>query len=254
MSDETVAVTEKTANDLDKLTSLFNEEIYVRTDASSIPSTKFKILDDLIEFYKSKDKLDEVKVRVEEHIKEHPESISAKYILGIISLIQNKIEESNHLKTLLEAFRQYGKWPHIEYITENILSFGDQRLALKFKAEALEKQKKNKELKVVLEKLAKHDRKNPEIAKKYALSILDDDKPKAMQFLKQAAESFAKVKDYIQLDEIWPILVQNNYEDIPFFEKIERIMLGHRERARLVVLLYPLVEPYKQLEDWDKTI
>lgn len=62
MSNEISATTEsRPANDLDKLTSLFNEEIYVRTDANSIPASKFKIFDDLIEFYKSAGKIDEAK-------------------------------------------------------------------------------------------------------------------------------------------------------------------------------------------------
>ncbi|NUM42544.1 MAG: transcription elongation factor GreA, partial [Leptospiraceae bacterium] len=253
---ETVVTTEKPASDLDRLTSLFNEEIYLRVDASSgsVSPSKFKIIDDLIEFLKSKSKLEEAKIKIEEHLKDHPESIFAKYLTGMLALHQNKIEESNHLKNLLDQFRNYKKWPIIEYIADNILQFGDQRIALKFKAEALENLKKNKELKVVLEKLAKTDRKNPEIAKKYALSILEEDREKAILYLKQAAESFAKVKDFDQIDEIWPILIEHNFTDIPFFEKIERILVGHREKTRLVVLLYPLVEPYKKLEDWDKTI
>lgn len=57
MSNEISATTEsRPASDLDKLTSLFNEEIYVRTDASSIPASKFKIFDDLIEFINQPEK------------------------------------------------------------------------------------------------------------------------------------------------------------------------------------------------------
>jgi transcription elongation factor GreA len=254
MSQETVITNEKSSSELDKLTNLFNEDIYVRVDASSVPVTKFKILDDLIAHYKSVGKLDEASQKIEDHLKDHPESISARYLTGFLSLIQNKIEDSNHLKSLLEQFKVHGKWTIIEYISDHILQFGEQRLALKFKAEALEKLNKNKELKLVLEKLAKHDRKNPEIAKKYALSILDEDRDKAIIFLKQAAESFARSKEYGQLEEIWAILIQHNFEDIPFFEKIERILLSAREKSRIVILFYPLMETYKQLEDHDKTI
>lgn len=55
---------------------------------------------------------------------------------------------------------------------------------------------------------------------KYALSILDEDRDKAIIFLKQAAESFARSKEYGQLEEIWPILIEHNFEDLPFFEKL----------------------------------
>ncbi len=243
----------KTA-DSDKLTSLFNEEIYVRADASSVPASKFKIYDDIIEAYKAEGKLPIAKQKIEDHFREHPESISAKYMLMILSFMEDPMGDANLVKNILDSFKAHGKWTIIEYITDSILKFGDLILALRVKAEALDKLKKNKELKVVLEKLAVKDKKNPEIAKKYALTIMEEDKPKAISYLKQAAEIFAKNKDYQQMEEIWTILVQNNYEDIAFFDKIERILLGHREKTRLVGLLYPLVEPFKAMEEWDKVI
>ncbi|MCZ8343214.1 MAG: transcription elongation factor GreA [Leptospira sp.] len=238
----------------DKLTPLFNEEIYVRADAGTIPVSKFKIFDDIIEAYKQEGRLAEAKQKIEEHFKEHPESITAKYMLMILSFMEDAMGDANLVKNILEAFKAHSKWTIIEYITDAILKFGDHRLALRVKAEALDKLKKNKELKVVLEKLAKLDRKNPEIAKKYALTIMEEDRPKAISYLKLAAEIFAKNREYTQMEEIWGNLVQNNYEDITFFDKIERILLGQREKTRLVGLLYPLVEPFKSMEEWDRVI
>lgn len=257
MSDATTVDTEKSVQEADKLTSLFNEEIYIRMDAGSIPASKFKIYDDILEGYKTSDRLDSAKEKIEEHLTEHPESISAKYLLMIISLIRdvNSLQETPQLKSLLEQFRSHGKWVIIEYITDNIAKYDpNNKIALRYKAEALEKLKKNKELKVVLEKLAKLDRKNPEIQKKYALSILDEDKDEAIIYLKKAIEEFAKSKNFQALEEIWPIIITNSYDDILFIEKIERIFLGHREKQRLATLLYPILEPYKGLEDWDKVI
>ncbi|MCB1140834.1 MAG: transcription elongation factor GreA [Leptospiraceae bacterium] len=255
MPQESVLTNDKEVQDeFQKLTSLFNEEIYVRVNAENIPVTKFKIYDDLIQIYTTENKLEDANKVIKEHLENHPDSISARYMTGLISLIQNKLDESSHLKTVLEQLKLNGKWVIIEYVADKILQFGEQRLALKFKAEALEKLNKTKELKPVLEKLARHDRKNPEIAKKYALSIIDEDETKAIGFLKQAAESFARSKDYSKLEEIWTIIVQKNFEDIAFFEKIERILLANRERSRLVILLLPIMETYKSYEEHDKTI
>ncbi|MCB1176554.1 MAG: transcription elongation factor GreAB, partial [Leptospiraceae bacterium] len=255
MSQDSAVSTEEKVSEFQKLTTLFNEEIYVRVDASNIPVTKFKIYDDLIQHYSESNKLDEIFPIITDHLNDHPESISARYLLGIISLKQNKLEDTSHLKILLEQLKEHGKWTIIDYVTDQILQFGEQRLALKFKAEALEKiGSKNKELKLVLEKLARHDRKNPEIAKKYALSIINEDKEKAISFLKQAAESFCRAKDYANLEEIWPNLVKDNFEDIPFFERIERILLANREKSRIVIFLFPVMEIYKEFEDHDKTI
>lgn len=257
MSDATTVENAKSTADVDKLTSLFNEEIYIRMDAGSIPASKFKIYDDILEHYKSTDNLDGAKQTIEEHLVEHPESISARYLLMMISLVKdaNSLQETPQLKNLLEQFRTHGKWVIIEYITDNISKYDpNNKTSLRFKAEALEKLKKNKELKPVLEKLARIDRKNPEIQKKYGLSILEENKNEAIGYLKKAIEEFARAKHFNALEEIWPIIVQNNYEDIGFFERIERQFLAHREKQRFATLLYPIIEPYKNLDDWDKVI
>jgi len=242
MTQDSVLANEKEIqSEFQKLTNLFNEEIYTRMSVDNITVTKFKNYDDLVQTYVSLDKLTEANQVVKEYLELHPESISARYVTGIISLIQEKIEDFSHLKSLLEQLKQSNKWVVVEYISDQILQYGEQRIALKSKAEALEKLHKNKELKVVLEKLAKNDRKNPEIAKKYGLIILEEDKGKAISYLKQAAESFARAKEYTQLEEIWEPLVVNNFEDIPFFERIERILLANKERARLGYLLPKLI-------------
>ncbi|MBE8300754.1 transcription elongation factor GreAB, partial [Leptospira borgpetersenii serovar Ballum] len=101
-SNEISATTEsRPASDLDKLTSLFNEEIYVRTDASYIPASKFKIFDDLIEFYKSAGKIAAAKRKIIESLSEHEVSTSAGYLLRILSLERGEISDSGLLKKLL---------------------------------------------------------------------------------------------------------------------------------------------------------
>ncbi|MCX8000699.1 MAG: hypothetical protein N3A69_17420, partial [Leptospiraceae bacterium] len=52
-------VTEK-IDEFQKLTTLFNEEIYIRVDASNVPVTKFKIYDDIIKHYQAQNKLEAV--------------------------------------------------------------------------------------------------------------------------------------------------------------------------------------------------
>jgi len=167
MTQESVLTNEKDIqSEFQKLNSLFNEEIYTRTTVDTVSVNKFRTYDDLIQHYSSLERLDEAYQVVREHLDSHPESISARYILGIVSLIQQKIEDFVHLKSLLEQLRLSGKWSVVEYVSDQILQYGEQRIALKAKAESLEKQNKQKELKVVLEKLAKNDRKKPGNSKK----------------------------------------------------------------------------------------
>ena len=91
-------ITEDKSNkiaDNDKLTPLFNEEIYVRADAGTVPVSKFKIFDDVIDAYKAENRLAEAKQKIEDHFKEHPESISAKYMLMIISFMEDSMGDAN---------------------------------------------------------------------------------------------------------------------------------------------------------------
>lgn len=252
-----VTTIETSSQKTDKLTSLFNEEIYIRMDASSIPVSKFKIYDDILEHYKNTVGFGEAKKVIKEHLEEHPDSISARYMTMMISLMEDKdnVEETPQLKSLLEQFKNHAKWTIIEYVTENILKHDpNNKIALRYKVDALEKLKKNKELKPALERLARLDTKNPEVQKKYGLFILPENESLAISSLKKAAEEFARTKNFASLEEIWPILVEHNFEDINFFEKIEKQFAAHREKQRFATLLYPILEPYKTLENWDKVI
>ena len=104
MTQESVLAKDKEIhNELQKLTTLFNEEIYTRITIDNIPVAKLKIYDEIVQYYTSINKLDEANQLVREHLEVHPESVSARYITGTISLIQEKIEDFSYLKSLFST-------------------------------------------------------------------------------------------------------------------------------------------------------
>ncbi|MCB1316639.1 MAG: transcription elongation factor GreAB, partial [Leptospiraceae bacterium] len=243
---------------LTRIDTQLNED-KVFKDLTATQLNRIKALDELAaEILKSSHK-DEAIGILRENLKENPASLTSRYLLG--NLLWNRTHRDDqeggfsNLRTLLVDFSRSAKWTIVDHIADRILDQDeDNRVALRAKVESTERLKGKKELAPYLEKLAQIDRKNPDIVKKYALSILDEDKDRALVSLKQAAETYARLKDYKNLEEIWQLVVEHDHQDLPFFERIERILAGNREKTRIAAYLVSLVEPYKTEENWPAVI
>lgn len=237
-----------------KLIAQINEEKLVK-DLSLIQLTKFKTLDELVQEIASSSNREELVKLLQENLKETPSSLVSRYALASLEYERDEVGASIHFKELLDSFSKSAKWTIVDHIADRILERDEKsRVALRAKVEATERLKGKKELKPYLERLAQIDRKNPDVVKKYALSILDEDPSQALNYLKQAAETYARLKDYRNLEEIWNIVVQHDYKDLNFFERLERIMVGNREKTRVAAYLVNLVEPHRAEENWPAVI
>ncbi len=239
---------------LTKLFAQLNEERLLK-DISSVQLSRFKSMDDLMAEAKAAGREGELRNTLEENLSEHPDSLVSRYSLGCLALERQDRRGVSLLRGLLEEFRQHAKWTIVDHIADTILSVEeDNRIALRAKVESTERLKGKKELRPYLEKLAAIDRKNPDIVKKYALSILEEDRERAVKNLKQAGETYARIKDYPSLEEIWNLLVQHDHKDLPWFERIERILVGNREKTRVAAYLVNLLEPFRTEENWTAVI
>ena len=72
--------------------------------------------------------------------------------------------------------------------------------------------------------------------------------------MKQAGETCARLKDYSTLEGIWRLIVQHDHKDLAFFERIERIVVGNRERAWISIQYVSLLDPFRSEENWDRVI
>ena len=257
MSQQTVdseASTEKEDPILSKIYAQLNEE-KLSGDFTSLQLNKFKPLDELTGEVVSAPNSDELISVLEENLGEVSNSLVSRYIVGLVGIQKGHLEKMVLLRTLLEDFRKAAKWTIVDHIADQILEHEpNNRIALRAKVESTERLKGKKELKPYLERLAAIDRKNPDIVKKYALSILEEDQDKALGFLKQAGETYARVKDYKNLEEVWNLVVNKGHEDLPFFERIERVLVGNREKTRVAAYFVTLLEPYRIEENWNAVI
>ncbi|MBL8018924.1 MAG: transcription elongation factor GreA [Leptospirales bacterium] len=237
-----------------RLYSHLNEEKLAR-DIASVQLQKIKTLDELIQEIQGSDKKADLIRSLEDNLKENPDSLVSRYILGRLQFVGGDDAGVEHLRSLLEDFRNSARWPIVDHIADAILAADDSnRVALRAKIESTERLRGKKELKPYLEKLAAVDKRDPDVARKYAQAIIEEDPARALIFLKQAGEAYARIKDYKNLEDVWNQIVQHDPGDISFFESVERTLVGHREKTRIAAYYANLVEHYKKVEDWNTTI
>ena len=237
---------------LNRLDAQLNEDRLFK-ELSAVQLSRLKLLDEITEEVQSSGRIEEIRQVLTENLAEEPASLSSRYILGRLALLDG--DDESRLRDLVKDFSRSAKWTIVDHIADHMLARDENsRAALRAKVETTERLKGKKELAPYLERLANIDRKNPDILRKYALSILETEPERALGFLKSAAETYARLKDYKNLEEIWNLVIQHDHEDLPFFERIERILAGNREKTRIAAYLVALVAPYRQEENWDAII
>ena len=147
------------------------------------------------------------------------------------------------------------KWPVVDFIADVLLKvLKEHRLALRAKVESISSLKGKKEALVYLEKLSRVERKDPEVAKRYGLAILEENKERGLELLKRSGEIYARLRDYKNLEDIWITIIRHDYADMAFFERVERIVVRDRQHIWIAVHYSYLVEPYRLREDWSNVI
>ncbi|TAL32715.1 MAG: transcription elongation factor GreA [Spirochaetes bacterium] len=239
---------------LEKLNSLFKEELWGRIEPKDIGISKFKILDDLFNNLIGQGLFNETQDVCRSHIADHPDSITASYIVGLIGYHLDRLEDKVHLRKLIELFLDHHKWAVVQRIAERVLEYGENRVALKALATGLEKLGRNKEAIPIWENLLRIDRFDAEVSKKLAFAIIEDDPEKSIQFMKLSIEGFIKNGQYDEISELWNKLVSVSWSDIQFFERIERMLVDAKQRDLAATLLKSLLHKYRDEENPGQSI
>ncbi|HPS58211.1 MAG TPA: transcription elongation factor GreA [Spirochaetota bacterium] len=239
---------------IEKIESLFKEESWGRIDPKDIGISKFKILDDLFNSILAEGISEDVLEKCRAHIAEQPASITAAYILGLTGYQLEKIDEKQHLRRLIEKFLENHRWAISEFLSEKILEYGESSFALRSLATSLEKLGRNKEAVPVWENLLKIDRFDAQVAKKLALATVNLEQEKSIQYMKLSIEGFIKLKKFDEIQPLWQKLVTVSWEDVQFFERIERMIVDARQPELASDLLKILLNKYRDAENPDRAI
>ncbi len=239
---------------VEKLNSLFKEELWGRLDPKDIGISKFRILDDLFNNVVSQGMVKDAREICYKHLDAHPDSVTAQYLAGLLGYHTDTMEDKIQLRKLIDLYMRYHKWAVVEAIAEKVLEYGENSVALKALATSLERLGRSREAIPVWEDLLKIDRFDADVAKKLAFAIIDDDPEKSIQYMKLSIEGFIKNGDYGEIVELWNKLVAVSWEDIQFFERIERMLVDARQQDLAATLLKTLLHKYKDEENPDQSI
>ena len=237
---------------LSKIDAQLNEEKILK-GLSSVQLSRIQILESIVDEAKTTNRVHEIANLFKDNLEENPTSLTSRYILGYFQLEESQIPEI--LQALVQEFTDIAKWTIVEHLADLLLKHDENnKIALCAKIDGTEQLKGKKKAQPYVEKLAKLDRKNPHILRKYAMFIMPDDLPTALTYLKQAGESYARMRDYKNLQEVWQLLVKNDHEDIGFFERIERLVSSQGDKLWIAANVSLLVDPFQQQKNWDRVI
>jgi transcription elongation factor GreA len=239
---------------IEKLNSLFKEEMWGRIEPKDIGISRFKILDDIFNSIVSEGIIQDTVELCKAKHSENPNSITTAYLIGLIGYHTDNPEYATHLRKLIDIFVENHKWAVVEVLAEKILEYGESSIALRALANSLERLGRNKEAIPVLENLLKIDRFDAQVAKKLAVAILDEDPEKSIQYMKLSIEGFIKMKKFDEVTNLWNRLVSVSWEDIQFFERIERILIESKNYDLTATLLKSLLNKYRDSDNPDQSI
>jgi transcription elongation factor GreA len=239
---------------IERVNSMFKEEMWGRLDPKDVGISRFRILDDLFNSIVAAGIVKEVRDICKEHIQSHPDSIVASYLIGLTGYHLDIIDDKMEMRRLIDMYQKYHKWVIVELLSEKVLEYGESSFALKALATSLERLGRSKEAIPVWENLLKIDRFDAEVAKKLAVALIDEDKPKSIQYMKLSIEGHIKNGLYDEIADLWNKLVQVSWEDIQFFERIERMLIEARQYELTSSLLKVLLHKYKDEEHPDQSI
>lgn len=235
------------------LTSMLNEETWTRAAISNYSIGNFQELDKIISEAKKDGTLDTVKEICSEQISRSKNSIISLYILSIISLIHQDLDDSNQIK-LIEIFTENMKPQIVEHLCLQFLRFGESKLALRTLAD-LYKKTESDQLYEVLERLTKIDYDDADSPKKIAEKAeTDGDIEKSVDFYKKAIYRYISNKKSSGIKEIWTKLVSLIPDEIEFFYRAQSKIGTVLGETKSTFYMHDLCEYYKSKELWTDAI
>jgi transcription elongation factor GreA-like protein len=210
------------ATDLVKtVTELLNEEKWTRATLNSYSISNFKDLDGIIEQARSEGLADEVRALASEHLKHTSNSIIALYLSGTIALSKELVDDTN-LIMLISIFTDNHKWNVVEYLSNRILEFGENKYALRTLGECYENRNDEQKKLEVWDRLVRVDFEEADIVKHLGEKREEaGDADAAVDYYKKAIHRFINKKQFASVKELWDKLIKLCPEDIDFFFHIE---------------------------------
>ncbi len=239
---------------LNTITELLNEEKWTRAALNSYSISNFKDLDVLIERARGEGVAEEVRELANEHLKHTSNSIIALYLSGVLALSRELVDDTN-LVMLISIFMDNHKWNVVEYLSNRILEFGENKYALRTLGECYENRDEEAKKLEVWDRLIRVDFEEADIVKALGEKReADGDAEAAVDYYKKAIHRFINKKQFASVKELWDKLVSLAPGDTDFFFHIEGRIAKNINGERAAALLATLVPHSRDGGDCDTAI
>jgi len=189
------------------------EEKWTRAAIESYSVKNFIELDSIIRMAIDEGFKDELKNLCRENLKHYQNSVVGLYIIGIISLEESSVDDT-HIPQIIKLFMDNKKPKIAEFLAERILSYHENRFALKALETIYEGYGNQEELFNIKRRLVLIDSKDAANAKFLGEYYeKEGDKEQAMFYYRLAMERFIKAKSARMVEDLWNRVIKLYPED-----------------------------------------
>lgn len=239
---------------VNKVNELLNEEKWTRAALNSYTISNFNELDTLIESAENSEIKLKVKESCEEHLVHTRNSIIALYISGVIALSRQVIDDSNLIK-IINIFTDNHKWNIVEFLCNRILSYGENKFALRTLSESYDHENESEKKYEIWKRLIKVDYEEADIVRQLAENEeVEANIDMAVEYYKRAIHRYINKKLFSNVKEVWLKLVTLIPDETDFFFHIEKKVSKINSTERASQLLEDLYEVHKSKEHWAKCV
>ncbi len=203
------------------ISDMLNEEKWTRVGIESFSRKNFTQFDNFIAQAFQEKVVDELTEICDEHIEKTKNSVVALYFNGVIKYEQNK-KNNLDLTNLIQLFRDNKRWAIVEFLSEKVLNFEENKKALKALTAVYKQTNRNNEFWRTKERIWKIDHTNYQLSMEIAVNYERNEKiDLAIYYYKNAVIRLISQFNKKDFEEIWTKLVELTPESLDFFYSVD---------------------------------
>ncbi|MGB9621378.1 MAG: hypothetical protein ACPL4C_02930, partial [Brevinematia bacterium] len=240
----------------EELLKLFKEEKLVKNYSLDNYSRKdFLNVESIVDAAIENGEEDSVIELCEENLKENEKSVYSLYAIGLILLKKGSID-TYYLPELIKMFNDAKKLTMVIFLAEKVLSFREEKYALRILEEYYRNENRKEDLVDVRERLVRVDSKDAYIPKSLAEYYEEEGNiQKAVYYYRISLDRFIALKNATNVELIFEKLLSfHSYLDVKYLISVSNRLLDLVSHERIGKLLHKFALHLKKREMYDSAL
>ncbi|MGC8766503.1 MAG: GreA/GreB family elongation factor [Brevinematia bacterium] len=240
----------------EELLKLFKEEKLVKNYSLDNYSRKdFLNVESIVDAAIENGEEDSVIELCEENLKENEKSVYSLYAIGLILLKKGSID-TYYLPELIKMFNDAKKFTMVIFLAEKVLSFREEKYALRILEEYYRNENRKEDLVDVRERLVRVDSKDAYIPKSLAEYYEEEGNiQKAVYYYRISLDRFIALKNATNVELIFEKLLSfHSYLDVKYLISVSNRLLDLVSHERIGKLLHKFALHLKKREMYDSAL